>query len=104
MRIKLLLKVLFCLLIAVNAGLIVTMMPAPLPAIKGQAQCIWRAHDMTVVPQHLEKCFKETFLILCHGKTKHGNLAPSPSSATDYMSKNGQGTGLNFPNQKIPSN
>jgi len=50
MRIKLLLKVLFCLLIAVNAGLIVTLMPAPLPAIKGQAQSIWRAHHMGVVP------------------------------------------------------
>ena len=48
-RIKLLLKILFFLLIAVNAGLIVTLMPAPLPAIRGQAQCIWRAHHMAVV-------------------------------------------------------
>ena len=32
--------------------LIVTLMPAPLPAIKGQAQSIWRAHHMAVVPQH----------------------------------------------------
>jgi len=30
--------------------LIVTLMPAPLPAIKGQAQCIWRAHHVAVVP------------------------------------------------------
>jgi len=29
--------------------LIVTLMPAPLPAIKG----IWRAHHMAVVPQHI---------------------------------------------------
>jgi len=49
-RIKLLLKVLFFLLITVSAGLIVTLMPAPLPAIKSQAQCIWRAHHMAVVP------------------------------------------------------
>jgi len=52
----------------------------------------------------LRKRFKETFLILYSGKTKRGNLAPSPSSATDYVSRNGQGTGLNFPNQQIPSN
>jgi len=33
--------------------LIVTLMPAPLPSIKSQAQSIWRAHHMSVVPQHI---------------------------------------------------
>jgi len=33
--------------------LIVTLMPAPLPAIKDQAQTIWRAHHVAVVPPTL---------------------------------------------------
>jgi len=33
--------------------LIVTLMPAPLPATKSQAQSIWSAHYMALVPQHM---------------------------------------------------
>jgi len=35
--------------------LIVTLMPAPLPAIKSQVQSIWRAHYMAVIPPTLSQ-------------------------------------------------